>query len=44
MAAGYRVAVTHGNGPQVGDALLRSELAAQVPPLPLDACVASPSN
>jgi carbamate kinase len=41
MAAGYRVVVTHGNGPQVGDALLRSELAAsQVPPLTLDACVA----
>jgi len=41
MAAGYRVVVTHGNGPQVGDALLRAELAAsQVPPLTLDACVA----
>jgi carbamate kinase len=41
MAAGYRVVVTHGNGPQVGGALLRSELAAsQVPPLTLDACVA----
>ena len=39
--AGYQVAVTHGNGPQVGDALLRSELAAeQVEPLPLDVCVA----
>jgi carbamate kinase len=41
LAAGYRVAVTHGNGPQVGDALLRSELAAsQVEPVPLDVCVA----
>jgi carbamate kinase len=41
MASGYRVVVTHGNGPQVGDALLRSELAAaQVPALTLDACVA----
>lgn len=41
MAAGYRVVVTHGNGPQVGDALRRSELAAeQAPPLTLDACVA----
>ena len=41
MAAGYRVLVTHGNGPQVGDALLRSELAAsQVEPMPLDVCVA----
>lgn len=37
--AGYRVVVTHGNGPQVGEALLRSELAAQiVPPVPLDGC------
>ena len=41
IAAGYRVVMTHGNGPQVGDALLRSELAAnQVEPMPLDACVA----
>jgi carbamate kinase len=33
--------VTHGNGPQVGDALLRSDLSAGVlPRLPLDACVA----
>ena len=41
MHAGYQVVVTHGNGPQVGDALLRSELAAgQASPLPLDACVA----
>jgi len=41
MAAGYRTVVTHGNGPQVGDALLRSELAVgQVVPLPLDVCVA----
>jgi len=39
MLAGYDVVLTHGNGPQVGDALLRSELAAgQVEPLPLDAC------
>ncbi len=39
LRAGYRVVVTHGNGPQVGQALLRSELAASaVPPIPLDAC------
>lgn len=41
LAAGYQAVVTHGNGPQVGDALLRGELAAaQVEPLTLDACVA----
>ena len=41
MAVGYSTVVTHGNGPQVGDALLRSELtASQVGPLPMDACVA----
>ena len=41
MAAGYRVGGDAWQRPQVGDALLRSELAAaQVPPLPLDACVA----
>jgi carbamate kinase len=39
LAAGYRIVLTHGNGPQVGDALLRSELAqAELPPLRLDAC------
>lgn len=38
---GYELVITHGNGPQVGNALLRVELAApQVYPLPLDVCVA----
>jgi carbamate kinase len=33
--------VTHGNGPQVGDALLRSDRSAEIlPRLPLDTCVA----
>jgi carbamate kinase len=42
IAAGCRVVVTHGNGPQVGAALRRSELgAADAYPLPLDICVAS---
>lgn len=37
LAAGWDVVLTHGNGPQVGFNLLRSELAAQIaPPLPLD--------
>jgi carbamate kinase len=38
-ADGYTVAVTHGNGPQVGDILLRNEIAKDVlPPMPLDVC------
>ena len=36
---GFRMVVTHGNGPQVGAALLRSERAAdQLPGQPLDVC------
>lgn len=36
-----RVVITHGNGPQVGNALLRQERAAEVaPPLPLYVAVA----
>jgi carbamate kinase len=39
---GYRIVLTHGNGPQVGAALLRSERgASQVPGHPLDVCGAS---
>jgi carbamate kinase len=39
LAAGYCVVLTHGNGPQVGDALLRSDLAhAELPPQRLDVC------
>lgn len=39
---GYRIVLTHGNGPQVGAALLRSERgASQVPAQPLDVCGAS---
>jgi carbamate kinase len=42
MGEGYKLVVTHGNGPQVGAALLRSERAAdEVYRLPLDVCVAN---
>jgi carbamate kinase len=42
IRAGYRIVLTHGNGPQVGAALLRSERgASQVPQHPLDVCGAS---
>lgn len=42
-ARGWRLVITHGNGPQVGNHLLRSELGhfhGNVPLLPLDVCVA----
>ena len=36
---GYRIVLTHGNGPQVGATLLRHDAAKGiVPPFPLDAC------
>jgi len=36
-----RMMITHGNGPQVGNILLRNELChAEVPSMPLDVCVA----
>jgi carbamate kinase len=36
---GYRVVVTHGNGPQVGFILLRSEMAREIlHEVPLDSC------
>jgi carbamate kinase len=38
---GWRIAIVHGNGPQVGDSLARNELAAgEVEPLPLGVLVA----
>lgn len=38
---GYNLAITHGNGPQVGNAILRVELARdKAPILPLGICVA----
>ena len=36
-----RYVMTHGNGPQVGNVLMRAELCREtLPPLPLDVCVA----
>jgi carbamate kinase len=36
---GHQVVLTHGNGPQVGNLLVKNELAAHVvPPVPMDWC------
>ena len=38
----YNICITHGNGPQVGNELLRMDLTNdKVPPLPLGICVAN---
>ncbi|MCW2764954.1 MAG: carbamate kinase [Nocardioides sp.] len=39
IAEGFDVVLTHGNGPQVGNLLVKNEIAAGVvPPVPLDWC------
>ena len=39
VQAGHEVLLTHGNGPQVGNLLVKNELTAgHVPPVPLDWC------
>ncbi|MGN6129882.1 MAG: carbamate kinase [Nocardioidaceae bacterium] len=39
VVAGHEVLLTHGNGPQVGNLLLKNQLSANVvPPVPLDWC------
>lgn len=39
---GYRIVITHGNGPQVGNLLRKNEIAKDlVPPMPLDVCVSN---
>jgi carbamate kinase len=41
-AEGWRIAIVHGNGPQVGNALVQQEVArAHAPPLPLGVLVAA---
>ena len=41
IRSSYNICITHGNGPQVGDALHRMDLTSeQIPPLPLGVCVA----
>lgn len=41
LGRGFELIVVHGNGPQVGNILIQSELAAdRIPPQTLDVCVA----
>lgn len=41
-AEGWRIAVAHGNGPQIGDELVRNERTrGEIPPLPLGVLVAA---
>ena len=43
IEAGYNIIITHGNGPQVGNILLRNDAGEQIyniPQMPLDVCVA----
>jgi carbamate kinase len=43
MKQGYEIVITHGNGPQVGNIMLRNEAGYKeykIPKMPLDICVA----
>ncbi len=40
LSRDYRVIITHGNGPQVGNLLLQQECCHAVPPMPLEILVA----
>ena len=39
LSRSYKVIITHGNGPQVGNLLLQQESCREVPPLPLEILV-----
>ncbi len=43
IKSGYELVITHGNGPQVGNILMRNDAGEElynIPPMPLDVCVA----
>jgi len=40
LSRSYKIIITHGNGPQVGNLLLQQESCREVPPLPLEILVA----
>ncbi len=40
LSKDYKIIITHGNGPQVGNLLLQQECCHEVPKLPLEILVA----
>lgn len=40
LCRSYRIVITHGNGPQVGNILIQQECTDAVPRMPLEICVA----
>jgi carbamate kinase len=40
LSRDFRIIITHGNGPQVGNLLLQQECCREIPPLPLEILVA----
>ncbi|MEW6546138.1 MAG: carbamate kinase [Bacillota bacterium] len=38
LAEGYRVVLTHGNGPQVGNIIIQNQATDAVPAMPMDVC------
>ncbi len=41
IVEGYHIVLTHGNGPVVGNILIRNEaVSSEIPPMPLEICVA----